>query len=70
MLTLAYVLEDRRFFVLFEDDGGQLKKTAGYRQFRAVRAAIAQVIAASRPDEQRSVRGERGVVWCGVIRAG
>jgi len=63
LLAPAYLLDYLRFFVLFEDDGGLIKKIAGYHQFHAVRAAIAQVIAASRPDGSPSVRGKGGVVW-------
>jgi type I restriction enzyme R subunit len=46
----ALFLDYLRFFVLFEDDGALVKKIAGYHQFHAVRAAIAQVIAASSPE--------------------
>ena len=63
VLAPAYLLDYLHFFVLFEDDGGLVKKIAGYHQFHAVRAAIAQVIAASRPDGLPSVRGKGGVVW-------
>ncbi len=63
VLAPAYLLDYLRFFVLFEDDGGLVKKIAGYHQFHAVRAAIAQVIAASRPDGLPNVRGKGGVVW-------
>ncbi len=63
VLAPPYLLDYLRFFVLFEDDGGLIKKIAGYHQFHAVRAAIAQVIAASRPGGAASVRGKGGVVW-------
>jgi type I restriction enzyme R subunit len=63
VLAPAYLLDYLRFFVLFEDDGGLVKKIAGYHQFHAVRAAIGQVVAASRPDGRRGVRGKGGVVW-------
>ncbi len=67
VLAPGYLLDYLRFFVLFEDElgnGGNLvKKIAGYHQFHAVRAAIAQVIAASRTDGMPSVRGKGGVVW-------
>ena len=63
VLAPAFLLDSLRFFVLFEDDGGLVKKIAGYHQFHAVRAAIAQVVAASRPDGLPSVRGKGGVVW-------
>ena len=67
VLAPAYLLDYLRFFVLFEDEmgnsSGLIKKIAGYHQFHAVRAAIAQVIAASRPGVPASVRGRGGVVW-------
>ncbi|MBK7061968.1 MAG: type I restriction endonuclease subunit R [Rubrivivax sp.] len=63
VLAPAYLLDYLRYFVLFEDDGHLVKKIAGYHQFHAVRAAIAQVVAASRPDGLPSVRGKGGVVW-------
>jgi type I restriction enzyme R subunit len=63
VLAPAYLLDYLRFFVLFEDDGGLVKKIAGYHQFHAVRAAITQVIAASRADGMESIRGKGGVVW-------
>ncbi len=67
VLAPALLLEYLRSFVLFEDElgnGGQLvKKIAGYHQFHAVRAAMAQVIAASRPASDPRVRGKGGVVW-------
>jgi type I restriction enzyme, R subunit len=56
VLAPAYLLDYLRFFVLFEDDGGLVKKIAGYHQFHAVRAAITQVIEASRPGGLPSVR--------------
>ncbi len=62
-LSPAYLLDYLRYFVLFEDDGGLIKKIAGYHQFHAVRAAIEHVIAASRPGGAPSVRGKGGVVW-------
>lgn len=62
-LAPAYLLDYLRFFVLFEDDGGLVKKIAGYHQFHAVRAAIAQVVAASRPDGPAATKGKGGVVW-------
>ena len=63
VLAPAYLLDYLRYFVLFEDDGALVKKIAGYHQFHAVRSAIAQVIAASRPDGLPSARGKGGVVW-------
>lgn len=59
VLAPAYLLDYLRFFVLFEDDGGLVKKIAGYHQFHAVRAAIEEVISASRPGGTR----KGGVVW-------
>jgi type I restriction enzyme, R subunit len=59
VLAPPYLLDYLRYFVLFEDDGGLLKKIAGYHQFHAVRAAIQQVIAASRPGGSH----KGGVVW-------
>lgn len=59
LLAPAYFLDYLRFFVLFEDDGGLIKKIAGYHQFHAVRAAIEQVVSASRPGGSH----KGGVVW-------
>lgn len=59
VLAPHYLLDYLRFFVLFEDDGGLVKKIAGYHQFHAVRAAIAQVVDASRPGGSH----KGGVVW-------
>ncbi len=59
VLAPAYLLDFLRFFVLFEDDGSLIKKIAGYHQFHAVRSAIDQVIAASRPGGSQ----KGGVVW-------
>jgi type I restriction enzyme R subunit len=63
VLAPAMLLEYLRHYVLFEDDGDIVKKIAGYHQFHAVRAAIVQVIAASRPTSDPRVRGKGGVVW-------
>ena len=63
MLAPAYLLDYLRFFVLFEDDGTLVKKIAGYHQFHAVRAAIDQVVAASRPGSPTNIKGKGGVVW-------
>ena len=63
VLAPAYLLDYLRYFVLFEDDGALVKKIAGYHQFHAVRAAIVQVVAASRPNGAPGVRGKGGVVW-------
>ncbi|MBN8486797.1 MAG: type I restriction endonuclease subunit R [Burkholderiales bacterium] len=63
VLAPAYLLDYLRYFVLFEDDGQLVKKIAGYHQFHAVRAAIAQVVTASRPNSDARLRGKGGVVW-------
>lgn len=63
LLAPATLLDYLRFFVLFEDDGGLVKKVAGYHQFHAVRAAIQQVVAASRPGIEAVRKGKGGVVW-------
>ncbi|MYN44969.1 HsdR family type I site-specific deoxyribonuclease [Pseudoduganella sp. FT93W] len=59
ILAPRYILDYLRFFVLFEDDGKLIKKIAGYHQFHAVRAAINQVVSASRPGGSH----KGGVVW-------
>jgi type I restriction enzyme R subunit len=59
VLAPQYLLDYLRYFVLFEDDGQLVKKIAGYHQFHAVRAAIEEVVAASRPGASR----KGGVVW-------
>jgi type I restriction enzyme, R subunit len=59
VLAPVYLLDFLRFFVLFEDDGTLVKKIAGYHQFHAVRSAITQVVAASRPGGSH----KGGVVW-------
>jgi len=58
-LAPEMLLDYLRYFVLFEDDGRLVKKIAGYHQFHAVRAAIGQVVSASRPDGSH----KGGVVW-------
>ena len=63
VLAPPLLLDLLRYFVLFEDDGTLVKKIAGYHQFHAVRAAVAQVVAASRPGSAPSLRGKGGVVW-------
>jgi type I restriction enzyme R subunit len=63
LLAPEYLLDYLRFFVLFEDDGTLIKKIAGYHQFHAVRAAMSQVVTASRMDVTGSVKGKGGVVW-------
>lgn len=59
LLAPEYFLDYLRYFVLFEDDGTLVKKIAGYHQFHAVRAAINQVVIASRPNGSH----KGGVVW-------
>jgi type I restriction enzyme R subunit len=59
VLAPSHFLDYLRYFVLFEDDGGIVKKIAGYHQFHAVRLAITQVVAASRPGGNQ----KGGVVW-------
>ena len=59
LLAPEYLLDYLRYFVLFEDDGKLVKKIAGYHQFHAVRAAIDQVLQASRPGGSH----KGGVVW-------
>ncbi len=59
LLAPECLLDYLRYFVLFEDDGKLVKKIAGYHQFHAVRAAIEQVVQASRPDGSH----KGGVVW-------
>ena len=63
VLAPAYLLDYLRYFVLFEDDGTLVKKIAGYHQFHAVRAAINQVVTASRPGADTKIRHKGGVVW-------
>lgn len=58
-LAPEMLLDYLRYFVLFEDDGRLVKKIAGYHQFHAVRAAIQQVVIASRPGGSH----KGGVVW-------
>lgn len=58
-LAPEMLLDYLRYFVLFEDDGRLVKKIAGYHQFHAVRAAIQQVVTASRPGGTH----KGGVVW-------
>ncbi|AYM98106.1 type I restriction endonuclease subunit R [Acidovorax sp. 1608163] len=59
VLAPQYLLVYIRYFVLFEDDGQLVKKISGYHQFHAVRAAIEEVVTASRPGASR----KGGVVW-------
>lgn len=59
VLAPAMLLDYLRYFVLFEDDGGLVKKIAGYHQFHAVRSAITRVVEAARPGGSH----KGGVVW-------
>ena len=63
VLAPPVLLDYLRGFVLFEDDGRLVKKIAGYHQYHAVRAAMAHVVAASRPDSPAQIQGKGGVVW-------
>ena len=68
VLAPAYLLDYLRFFVLFRrTTAGLVKKIAGYHQFHAVRAAIAQVIAASRPMAWPACAAR--AAWSGTPRA-
>ncbi|MGD9486402.1 MAG: type I restriction endonuclease subunit R [Calditrichaceae bacterium] len=72
-LLLDYI----RYFILFEDNGGIIKKIAGYHQFHAVREAVRVTLIASRKIEEKRAKdhsltygqevvpGSRkaGVVW-------
>jgi type I restriction enzyme R subunit len=54
-----HLLDYLRHFIVFEDDGGLVKKIAAYHQFHAVRAVVARVLDASAPRGD----GRGGVVW-------
>jgi len=54
-----HLLDYLRNFIVFEDDGGLVKKIAAYHQFHAVRAAVQRVLEASAPEGS----GRGGVVW-------
>ena len=54
-----HLLDYLRYFIVFEDDGGLVKKIAAYHQFHAVRAVVARVLEASAPGGS----GKGGVVW-------
>jgi len=66
-LAPAYLLDYLRYFVLFEDDGGLVKKIAGYHQYHAVRAAIGHVVAP--PARTARPRCKAKAAWCGTRRA-
>jgi type I restriction enzyme R subunit len=59
LLAPTILLDYLHFFVLFEDDVTLTKKVAGYHQYHAVRSAIKEVVAASRPGGTH----KGGVVW-------
>ncbi len=52
-------LDYLRHFILWETDGGWVKKIAGYHQFHAARKAVAATVRASRPAGDHRI----GVVW-------
>jgi type I restriction enzyme R subunit len=54
-----HLLDYLRHFIVFEDDGGLVKKIAAYHQFHAVRAVVSRVLEASVPGGD----GRGGVVW-------
>jgi type I restriction enzyme R subunit len=54
-----FFLDYLRHFIVFEDDGGLVKKIAAYHQFHAVRAVVERVLEASQPGGS----GRGGVVW-------
>lgn len=54
-----HLLDYLRHFIIFEDDGGLVKKIAAYHQFHAVRAVVDRVLEASAPGGS----GKGGVVW-------
>jgi len=54
-----HLLDYIRHFIVFEDDGGLVKKIAAYHQFHAVRAVVASVLEAAAPGGS----GQGGVVW-------
>lgn len=53
------LLDYLRNFILFEEDGGTVKKIAAYHQFHSVRKAAQSTIQASSPRGDRRI----GVVW-------
>jgi type I restriction enzyme R subunit len=54
-----HLLDFLHHFIVFEDDGGLVKKIAAYHQFHAVRAVLERVLEASAPGGS----GKGGVVW-------
>ena len=59
VLNPTRLLDYLCYFILFEDDGGLIKKIAGYHQFQAVLAAVEHVLTASMPGGTH----KGGVVW-------
>jgi len=54
-----HLLDYLHHFIVFEDDGGLVKKIAAYHQFHAVRVAVERILEASAPEGD----GKGGVVW-------
>jgi type I restriction enzyme R subunit len=54
-----HLLDYLHHFIVFEDDGGLVKKIAAYHQFHAVRAVVERVLEESAPGGS----GKGGVVW-------
>jgi len=54
-----HLLDYLHHFIVFEDDGGLVKKIAAYHQFHAVRVAVERILEASAPEGN----GKGGVVW-------
>lgn len=63
LLRPEVLIDYLRHFILFEDDGGLVKKVAGYHQFHAVQAVVNSVLKASAPGAAPALRGRGGVVW-------
>ena len=57
-LAPSLLLDYLRYFILFEDDGGLIKKIARYHQFHAVLAAVQahQLLHQGKPDAAALVR--------------
>jgi type I restriction enzyme R subunit len=58
-----HLLDYLRHFIVFEDDGGLVKKIAAYHQFHAVRAVVKRVLEVSVPGATARA------AWCGIRRA-
>lgn len=59
LLRPEVLLPYLQHFILFEDEGGLVKKVAAYHQFHAVQAVVQSVLRASSPGGSR----KGGVVW-------